>query len=377
MAINFATETLKTIISKGATSAASDVTMSDSAVAKFKAQDTQTSTQTQTTDGQDTHSQGNGTQDTGTQDTQQGGGTGGSHTASDTTPGSTSGSTTAPAFPSLPNGALSDSALTELKAAYTEVKTALGDAGTDLTAHGTEGHGAGSDQGGSPLVKALTEATGEDAGTVREVLQQVHAVLRQEHTADSGNQTGDGQTNSTGTFWHDRLAQQDHAATDTTGATKATAGAGTETGTTTQTAAGTDAKASTGSATDTTATDAKTNTAKDNAGTNNAGKDADAGHKMADGHLWHDRLAQQDGASTTADGTQGSGTATTSDGTAAEWHHLVTQGDHQTGADQGATAPTLTTELTSAVDHFVQTLDDLHLAQAHGHAADHAAQTAA
>ncbi|MBP2294337.1 hypothetical protein [Azospirillum rugosum] len=359
MAINFATETLKTIISKGAIFAASDVTTSDSAVAKFKAQDTQTPTKTQTTDGQDTHPQG----------------TGGSH--------ATSGSTTAPAFPSLPNGTLSDSALTELKAAYTEVKTALDDAGTDLTphgtvghgtvGHGTVGHGAGTGQGGSPLVKALTEATGEAAGAVREVLQQVHAVLRQEHTAQSGNQAGDHtnggqtnstQTNSTGTFWHDRLAQQDHTATDTTAATKITAGTGTETGTTTQTAAGTDAKASVGSATDTTATDAKADTAKDEAGTNNTGKDTDAGHKMADGHLWHDRLAQQDG-------------ATTSDGTAAEWHRLVTHDDHQPGADQGATAPALTTELTSAVDHFVQTLDDLHIGQAHGHAADQAAQTAA
>ncbi|MCW2240885.1 hypothetical protein [Azospirillum canadense] len=366
MAINFATETLKAIISKGVVSTASDVTTSDSAVAKFKAQDTQTLTQT--TDGQDTHTQATGTQGTDTQSTQQGGGTDGPHTASD----ATSGSTAAPAFPSLPNGTLSDSALIELKAAYSEVKTALSDAGTDLTTHGT---GAG--QGGSPLVKALTEATGENAGTVREVLQQVHAVLRQEHTAQSGDQAGD-QANGTGSFWHDRLAQQDHTATDTTAATKTTAGTGTGTGTTTQTAAGTDMKESAGSATDTTSTGANTDTAKDDAAKGNATKGADAGHNLADGHLWHDRLVQQDsGTPTPTHGMPGNGTAATSDGTTAEWHHFAAQSGHQDGADQGATAPTLTTELTSAVDHFMQALEDLHVGQTQGHATDQAAHMTA
>lgn len=334
MAINFATETLKAVIAKGAASAASDVTTTDSAVAKFKAQDSQP----QTTD---------------TQDTQQDGST----TTSDTAPHA------APAFPSLSKGTLSDSALADLKTAYTEVKAALGDAGADLTTHGT-----GSDKAGSPLVKALTDATGEAAGTVREVLQQVHAVLRQEHTTEAGDQA-----DGSASFWHDRLAQQDQTATDTTAATKTTA---TSDPTTTDAAAtnttATGAKAAAGSATDgaATATDAKATDTKTADAKDVDAKDAEAGHKLPDGHLWHDRLALQDGMPTTGQAKNGSGTAT--DGTTADWHHVVAQNGQQEGTDQGAAHPTVTTELTSAVDHFMQALDDLHLDPTHGHAVDQA-----
>ncbi|PGH55636.1 hypothetical protein CRT60_20375, partial [Azospirillum palustre] len=84
-----------------------------------------------------------------------------------------------------------------------------------------------------PLVKVLADATGESTATVQGVLQQVRAVLHQEHLTDATSHTGTtGTGTSTGTtstttanddaktgtgdapHWHDRLIAQHDGSTD-------------------------------------------------------------------------------------------------------------------------------------------------------------------
>lgn len=228
MATNFATESLKSVTTK-ATEPTSSVTTSDSAVAEVRAhQPLHQDTSNQPPLHQDTRG------DAATQ-----------HTAP----------------------TLSDSAVAELKAAYVAVEHAIADARSGSTAsNGTATDTKGTDTAATdrstadtktdgtsdgathqppagPLVKVLADATGESTATVQGVLQQVRAVLHQEHLTDASGHTDttkDGgtssETSSTGTttgdakpgtgdapHWHDRLiAQQD--GTGTTGSTDAGTG---------------------------------------------------------------------------------------------------------------------------------------------------------
>ncbi|MBP2308614.1 hypothetical protein GBZ48_34950 [Azospirillum melinis] len=228
MATNFATDTLKSVTSK-ATAPTSSVTTTDSAVAEFR--DHQLQHQ---------HAQGDAATN----------GTNGNMTA-DTTVGH-----------SAPT--LSDSAVAELKAAYVAVEKAIADAKsgstatdtatTDSTANDTStSDSSATDKAATgkttdttthqppadPLVKVLTDATGESTATVQGVLQQVRAVLHQEHLTDATSHTGTTDTATststttanddakTGTgdapHWHDRLIAQ-HDGSGTTGSTDAGTG---------------------------------------------------------------------------------------------------------------------------------------------------------
>lgn len=166
------------MIARNAASTAPDVSGSNSTVAEFKVQDSTTEPPSQTSDTTTTHG--------------------------------------AKAFP-----ALSESALTELKAAYDQVESALSEAAKatpgDQTAAATDdgaakdiasqGTGAKTDArldarkddasgkethpaSLNPLVKVLADATGETTAEAKDVLQQVHAGLRQEHVQQAG-QSGD------------------------------------------------------------------------------------------------------------------------------------------------------------------------------------------
>lgn len=229
MATNFATDTLKSVTSK-ATAPTSSVTTTDSAVAEFR--DHQLQHQ---------HAQGDAANN----------GTNGNMTA-DTTVGH-----------SAPT--LSDSAVAELKAAYVAVEKAIADAKsgstatdtatTDSTANDTStSDSSATDKAvtgkttdttthqppADPLVKVLADATGENTATVQGVLQQVRAVLHQEHLTDATSHTGTTDTaTSTGTtttanddaktgtgdapHWHDRLIAQ-HDGSSTAGSTDAGTG---------------------------------------------------------------------------------------------------------------------------------------------------------
>jgi len=234
MATNFATDTLKTVTSK-ATAPTSSVTTTDSAVAEFR-------------DHQPLHQHAQGYAATN--------GTNGNMTY-DTTVGH-----------SAPT--LSDSAVAELKAAYVAVEKAIADAKsggtatdtatTDSTANDTStSDSSTTDKAATgkttdtttdttthqppadPLVKVLAEATGESTATVQGVLQQVRAVLHQEHLTDATSHTGAAETTtntgastetSTGgtstttasddtksgtgdaPHWHDRLIAQHDGTTD-------------------------------------------------------------------------------------------------------------------------------------------------------------------
>lgn len=294
MATNLATDSLKSVMSKAATGPTSSVATSDSAVAEFRAH-------------QPLH-----------QDTQSDASTG---TAQHVTP------------------TLSDSAIAELKAAYVAVEHAIAEAksgatgsttnttGTDKAATDTAATDTASTDKATtdaashkttdssthqppagPLVKVLADATGETTATVQGVLQQVRAVLHQEHLTDaSGHDSG-------------------HAGTTDTTA---------------------DAKPSTGTSNGTTTGTENTSTATDDA------KTGDAPH-------WHDRLiAQHDGSGTagTTDAASGHGGA---DGGSALWQHFL---NHYAAADSAVTG---NADVVAAVDGFVDTVQSLHLDHGHG-----------
>jgi hypothetical protein len=402
MATNFATETLKAVTAKIAASAASDISGSNSTVAEFKAQDstTEITRQPDTQHGSQTEDQA----------------------------GDTAASHGAKAFPTL-----SESALTELKAAYAQVESALaeaaktaagdqtsvatgGDAAKDATSQDTatqDAAGAKTDAQAdahtdvssgrdshpaslNPLVKVLADATGETTAEVKDVLQQVHAVLRQEHVQQAGHsqagQSGDqaaahgnhggastpadqpatqptdsqpatGQPTDKAALWHDRQDQQADTTTDTstsTGNSTAPDAKG-GSGSTTTTASAGDSGATDGVATGTGASDGS--------------DDGDAGATLPsadDTTLWHDRLTQQNGASAEAGtgphgGSHGANTGeggadnASADGSNAMWHHLVAQDGAQ---------PALDADVVAAVEHFTEVLQDLHLTPTHGHTAD-------
>ncbi|WP_146255423.1 hypothetical protein [Azospirillum sp. TSA6c] len=225
---------------------------------------------------------------------------------------------------------LSDSAVAELKAAYVAVEKAIADAKSGSTAtdtattDGTASDTSTSDASATdkaatgktsdttdttthqppadPLVKVLADATGESTATVQGVLQQVRAVLHQEHLTDANSHTG---------------------TADTT----------TDTGTSTET--------SNGSTSTTTANDdAKTGT-------------GDAPH-------WHDRLiAQHDGSGTAGSADAGTGQAA-ADGGSAIWQHFL---NHYASGDSAVTG---NAEVVAAVDEFVDTVQSLHLDPGHG-----------
>ncbi|WP_395455894.1 hypothetical protein ACHMW5_17390 [Azospirillum melinis] len=294
MATNFATDTLKSVTSK-ATAPTSSVTTTDSAVAEFR-------------DHQLQHQ----------------------HVQSDAATNGTNGNTTADTIVGHSAPTLSDSAVAELKAAYVAVEKAIADAksGSTATDTATTG-GTASDTSTSdasatdkaatgktsdttdttthqppadPLVKVLADATGESTATVQGVLQQVRAVLHQEHLTDANSHTG---------------------TADTT----------TDTGTSTET--------SNGSTSTTTANDdAKTGT-------------GDAPH-------WHDRLiAQHDGSGTAGSADAGTGQAA-ADGGSAIWQHFL---NHYASGDSAVTG---NAEVVAAVDEFVDTVQSLHLDPGHG-----------
>ncbi|WP_146208055.1 hypothetical protein [Azospirillum sp. TSH64] len=306
MATNFATDTPKSVTSK-ATAPTSSVTTTDSAVAEFR--DHQLQHQ---------HTQGDAATD----------GTNGNTTA-DTTVGH-----------SAPT--LSDSAVAELKTAYVAVEKAIADArsgsmatdtattdstandsstsdasATDKAATGKTSDATTHQPPADPLVKVLADATGESTATVQGVLQQVRAVLHQEHLTDATSHTGTAETTS-------------------------------DTGTSTETSTGTSTETSTGSTSSTTANgDTKTGT-------------GDAPH-------WHDRLVAQHDGSTDA----GTGQAA-ADGGSAIWQHFL---NHYASGDSAVTG---NAAVVAAVDEFVDTVQSLHLdpghgqmnGQVHGHGAD-------
>lgn len=281
MATNFATDTLKSVTSK-ATAPTSSVTTTDSAVAEFR-------------DHQLQHQ----------------------HVQGDAATNGANGNTTADTIVGHSAPTLSDSAVTELKAAYVAVEKAIADAKSGSTATDTATtDGMASDTSTSdssatdkaatgktsdttdttthqppadPLVKVLADATGESTATVQGVLQQVRAVLHQEHLTDATSHTG-------------------------------TADATTDTRTTSTTTANDDAKTGTG----------------------------DAPH-------WHDRLIAQHDGSTDA----GTGQAA-ADGGSAIWQHFL---NHYASGDSAVTG---NAEVVAAVDDFVDTVQSLHLAPGHG-----------
>ncbi|MBK1838636.1 hypothetical protein JHL17_14550 [Azospirillum sp. YIM B02556] len=139
---------------------------------------------------------------------------------------------------------LSDGAVAELKAAYVAVEHAIAEAkgdtagsttseklATDTATTNTEAAHTDSDKTADstthqppagPLVKILADATGETTATVQGVLQQVRAVLHQEHSTDASGDHGTTDTAASGTastpaadakpgdtqHWHDRLIAQ-------------------------------------------------------------------------------------------------------------------------------------------------------------------------
>lgn len=210
MATNFATDSLKSVMSRAATGPTSSVATSDSAVAEFRAH-------------QPLH-----------QDTQDDASTG---TAQHGTP------------------TLSDSAIADLKAAYVAVEHAIAEAksgttggmtdtpGTDKAATDTAAIDRATTDAAShktadssthqppadPLVKVLADATGETTAAVQGVLQQVRTVLHQERLTDaSGHESGHAGTTDTtddaktgnAPHWHDRLIAQ-HDGSGTAGSTDA------------------------------------------------------------------------------------------------------------------------------------------------------------
>ena len=290
MATNFATDSLKSVMSKAATGPTSSVATSDSAVAEFRAH-------------QPLH-----------QDTQGDASTG---TAQHGTP------------------TLSDSAIAELKAAYVAVEHAIAEAksgttggttdttGTDKAATDTSVTDKATTDAAShkttdssthqppadPLVKVLADATGETTATVQGVLQQVRAVLHQEHLTDaSGHESG-------------------HAGTTDTTA---------------------DAKPSTG-----------TSTATEN--TSTATDDAKAGNAPH----WHDRLIAQHDGSGTAGSTDAAGGQGGADSGGALWQHFL---NHYAAADSAVTG---NADVVAAVDGFADTVQSLHLDHGHGQMHDH------
>ena len=368
MATNFATETLKAIIAKNAAPAASDASGFNSTVAEFKAQDstTETTRQPDTQHSADPAQGGDSAPQTGSRTEDQTDNTAASHGAK--------------AFPTL-----SDSALTELKAAYAQVEAALADVGKtepgkaagdqtsaakDTTSQEAGAHTdaqTGKDSHPAslnPLAKFLADVTGETSAEVRDVLQQVHAVLRQEHAQQAGqpgdragahgnhddasvspDQPSDSQPTGKAALWHDRQDQQADTTTD---------GAGNSA----DSGAASDAKGGSGSTTPTAS----------------AGDAGATGPGTDDTTLWHDRLIQQNGTSADAGtnthggnaekgGADNSADNTGADGSNAMWHHLIAQDGQQ---------PTLDADVVAAVDHFTEVLQDLNLTPMPGHTADQA-----
>ena len=302
MANNFATDSLKSVMSKAATGPTSSVATSDSAVAEFRAH-------------QPLH-----------QDTQ-----------GDASTGGTTDTTAQHGTPTL-----SDSAIAELKAAYVAVEPAIAEAKTGTTGSTTDTTGtdkAATDSAATdtastdktptdaashktadssthqppagPLVKVLADATGETTATVQGVLQQVRAVLHQEHLTDaSGHNSG-------------------HAGTTDTTA---------------------DAKPSTGTSTGT-ATE-NTSTAADDAKTGNAPH-------------WHDRLIAQHDGSGTAGSTDAAGSQAGADSGSAIWQHFL---NHYASGDSAVTTDA---GVVAAVDEFADTVQSLHLDHGHGQMHDH------
>ncbi len=300
MANNFATDSLKSVMSKAATGPTSSDATSDSAVAEFRAH-------------QPLH-----------QDTQGDASTG---TAQHGTP------------------TLSDSAIAELKAAYVAVEHAIAEAKSGTTGGTTDTTGtdkattdtsvtdkAATDTAATektatdkattdaashktadssthqppadPLVKVLADATGETTATVQGVLQQVRAVLHQEHLTDaSGHNSG-------------------HAGTTDTTA---------------------DAKPSTGTSTAT----ENTSTATDDAKTGNAPH-------------WHDRMIAQHDGSGIAGTTYAASGHGGADGGSALWQHFL---NHYAAADSAVTG---NADVVAAVDGFADTVQSLHLDHGHG-----------
>ncbi|KAA0579930.1 hypothetical protein [Azospirillum sp. Sh1] len=295
MATNLATDSLKSVMSKAATGPTSSVATSDSAVAEFRAH-------------QPLH-----------QDTQ-----------SDASTGGTTDTTAQHGTPTL-----SDSAIAELKAAYVAVEHAIAEAKSGATGSTTDTTGtdkaatdtaatdtASTDKAptdaashktadtsthqppAGPLVKVLADATGETTATVQGVLQQVRAVLHQEHLTDaSGHDSG-------------------HAGTSDTAA-----GAKPSTGTTTGTG--------------------NTSTATDDA-------------KTGDTPHWHDRLIAQHDGSGGAGSTDAAGGQAAADSGSALWQHFL---NHYAAADSTFTG---NADVVAAVDGFVDTVQSLHLDHGHG-----------
>lgn len=298
MANNFATDSLKSVMSKAATGPTSSVATSDSAVAEFRAH-------------QPLH-----------QDTQGDASTGTAQHGTHGTP------------------TLSDSAIAELKAAYVAVEHAIAEAKSGTTGSTTDTTGtdkavtdtAATDTASTdktptdaashktadssthqppagPLVKVLADATGETTATVQGVLQQVRAVLHQEHLTDaSGHNSG-------------------HSGTADTTA---------------------DAKSSTGTSTAT----ENTSTATDDAKTGNAPH-------------WHDRLIAQHDGSGTAGSTDAAGSQGGADSGSAIWQHFL---NHYASGDSAVTS---NAGVVAAVDEFTDTVQSLHLDHGHGQMHDH------
>ncbi|CAO3426383.1 hypothetical protein [Azospirillum endophyticum] len=202
MATNFATDSLKSVMSKAAPGPTTSVTTTDSAVAEVRTH-------------QPLHQE--------PQDV-----------------------TTGTARHGAPT--LSDGAIAELKAAYVAVEHAIAEAkgdrtggttseklATDTKTINTEAANTATGKAADsvthhppadPLVKILADATGETTATVQGVLQQVRAVQHQEHSTDASGHHGTTDTAASGTastptaevkpgdtqHWHDRLiAQHDGA----------------------------------------------------------------------------------------------------------------------------------------------------------------------